>query len=108
MCVLGWLARLDMHDIDLALYTSRQKMPTGYLRPVVAANRHRHSSLLMILSNTRVTRRLGKLVSTSSARHSRVKPSTAQNTRKRCPLAAMSLTKSTDYSWFGAVSMGRG
>ncbi len=52
----------------------------------------------MIACSTRVVRRLGKLVSTSKARHSRVKQSTTLKIRSRCPLAAISLTKSMAHS----------
>jgi hypothetical protein len=60
-----------------------------------------------IRSSSRVTRRLAKLVSTSSARHSRVYTSSTLNTRNFLPLSAASCTKSNAHSWFAPVTAGR-
>src|SRR6266436_4946621 len=57
-----------------------------------------------IRSNSRVTRRLAKLVSTSKARHSRVYTSITLNTRNFLPLSAASCTKSKAHSWFAPVT----
>ncbi len=43
--VLRRLARLNVQQLDLPLHAPRQKMPARQLRPVVAANRLRHSAL---------------------------------------------------------------
>src|SRR6266436_680342 len=60
-----------------------------------------------IRSNSRVTLRLAKLVSTSSAKHSRVYTSITLNTRNFRPLSAASCTKSKAHSWFAPVTIGR-
>jgi hypothetical protein len=53
---------------------------------------------LITHSNTRVTRRLDKQLSTSMARHSRVKPSSSVSARNPRPLAKLSITKSMAHS----------
>jgi hypothetical protein len=58
--------------------------------------------------STRVTRRLGKLVSTCKARLCLVKLSSTLNTRIRRCAAVTSLAKSIDDSWPGAVNKGLG
>ena len=69
-------------------------MTAGQLRAVVTANRLRLvPRLAMISSSTRVTRRLAKPVSTSSARHSRVKASTTLSTRIVRPAASHIMRK---------------
>jgi len=68
VCVLRRFSWLDMHQLDLLLDAPRQKMPAGQLWPVVTANRLRFPRSATIPSNTRVTLRLAKLVSTSNAR----------------------------------------
>src|SRR5207249_7193975 len=60
-----------------------------------------------IRSNSRVTLRLAKLVSTSSAKHSRVYTSITLNARNFRPLSAASYTKSKAHSWFAPVTTGR-
>src|SRR5229473_3187608 len=60
-----------------------------------------------IFSSSRVTRRLAKLVSTSSAKHSRVYTSITLNTRNFFPLSAASCTKSKAHSWFAPVTAAR-
>src|SRR6266403_1636364 len=60
-----------------------------------------------IRSNSRVTRRLAKLVSTSSANHSRVYTSITLSTRNFLPLSAASCTKSSAHSWFAPVTAAR-
>ena len=52
-----------------------------------------------ISSNARVTRRLAKLVPTSSFRHSRVYASTTLSTRIDRPAAIASLKKSSSHAW---------
>src|SRR2546428_679145 len=56
-----------------------------------------------IASNTRVTLRLAKLVSTSKAKHSRVYASTTLSTRIARPQSTASCTKSSAHSWFAAA-----
>jgi hypothetical protein len=65
-------------------------MPRRELRPVVAAHRFRHLSFRHNLLQLPVTRRPAKLVSTSSAKHSRVYTSSTLNTRNFLPLSAAS------------------
>src|SRR5205085_11466319 len=50
-------------------------------------------------SSTRVTRRLGKAVSTSGAKHAREQPSTTLKLRNFRPVANTSCTKSMPHSW---------
>ena len=59
-----------------------------------------------VASRTRMTRCLAKDVSTSSARHSRVKLSRTGKTRIVRPLASPSLTKASHHSSFDAVNTG--
>lgn len=59
------------------------------------------------LSSTRVARRPGIEVSTSMARHSRVKSSTTTKARILVPPMSASETKSIDHRSFGAVGGGR-
>ena len=54
-------------------------------------------------SNTRVTLRLAKLVSTSKAKHSRVYASTTLNTRIARPHSTASCRKSSAHSWLAEV-----
>jgi hypothetical protein len=56
-----------------------------------------------IASNTRVTLRLAKVVSTSKAKYSRVYAFTTLSTRIVRPLSTASCTKSSAHSWFAAV-----
>lgn len=71
--------------------------------PLSIRRRYGRPRSAIIGSGTRVTRGLAKLVSTSSASHSRVKVSTTPSTRTARPLANRSCTKCNDHSSFGAV-----
>src|SRR5438067_8552928 len=61
-----------------------------------------------IVSSTRVTLRLAKLVSTSKAKHSRVYASTTLSTRIARPHATASWATSSAHSWFAAVHIRSG
>src|SRR5579863_8600331 len=63
--------RFDVHQLDLPFHPTPQKMPARKFRFVVAPNRFRNSALRPIRSSSRVTLRLAKPVSTSSARKSK-------------------------------------
>src|SRR6266404_6286977 len=106
--VLLRLPRLNVHQLDAPFHAPGQKMPAGEVRPVVAANRQWVSRAVRIISSARVTRRLAKLVSTSSVKHSRVHSSTTLSTRIARPLAIASCAKSAAHSWLAAVKAGRG
>jgi hypothetical protein len=86
MRILRGLSGLNVQQFDLPLHASRQEVPAGQLRTgrsgsptVVRAT---------ICSNTRVTLRLAKLLSTSKAKHSLVYASIRVSTRMVRPHSA--------------------
>ena len=78
--VLRRLAGLDVHQVDRPFNRPGQELSTGQFRSVVTGIDPGCPRCSMIWSNARVTRWLAKLVSTSSARHSRLWASTTLNT----------------------------
>ena len=96
--VLHRLARFDVYQLDFPLQAPVQKIPGGESGAVLTANRLRCAPLDETASSTRVTRRLPMLLSTSSARHSRVYGSTTLSARNFLPLSAASCTKSSAHS----------
>ena len=106
--VLCRLTRLDVSQFDPPVQRPGQEIRlvnSGPLSQRIAWGRPRRA---MISPSTRVTRRLAKPVSTSSARHSRVNASTTLSTRMLRPASITSWAKSSAHSWLAPVSAGRG
>ena len=98
--VLPWLARMDMAQLDLPLQRPYREMRTRELLAIVATNRPRRAT---ISSSTRITCQLAKPVSTSGAKHSRVKASTTLSTRMFPTAAMTSCAKLSTHSWFAQL-----
>ena len=105
--VLRWPSGLDVHQFDLLLRRPRQKMSRCELRSVVQGIASSVPRSATTLSNSRVTLRFAKFVSTSNTRHSRVYTSITLSTRNFLPLSTASCTKSNAHSSFGPLTAGR-
>ena len=83
----------------------RREVNSGPLSERTFSGRPRSS---ISRSSTRVTRPLPRLVSASSARHSRVYASTTLRMRTILPVARPSTMKSIAHSWLGRIRRGSG
>ena len=107
VAVLHRAARLDVHQADLPVFGPADHAPRGELRPVVRAHVLGPATLGDQLAPAPASRgHEPRLVSASSARHSRVYASTTLRMRTIRPVARPSTMKSIAHSWFGPVSRG--
>ena len=99
-----------LHEAVLRRFAGRDVMPFDLLTQAARISRHRTLSLTTmqgkprisaIRSSSRATRMPEIEVSTTVARHSRLKSSITQRMRNRRPSHRASDTKSSDHRWFG-------
>jgi len=103
--VLGRLTGPDAHRVGLPLDSTDQEVVAGQFGPAVTANHQRSAVRFDGFVQHACHKPDGELVSTSRATLCLVKLSSTRSPRA---LAVLSLAKSFDYSWSGAVSRGGG
>ena len=106
MPVLHRLAGPDVYQPDLPVLHPAEHAPRGELRAVVRAQVLGRPRSSISRSSTRVTRSEPRLVSSSSARYSRVYALTTLRIRTIRPVAKPSTMKPIAHSWLGRTSRG--